>query len=263
MWPRRGSVASTVASARSGLGLLRPPRAPGCWDACVSYRLSRAPACCGPRARSPTWRTCGWPTSTCATWAQHQGELSSLPAAPRRPALEHYTLAEVTTGRVEWFLAKQAKVSPSQAKQTRTMLNMLFGYALRHDAIARHPVEGTSRLRRAKTRPQALSLDQRCDPRGSRKVALRAWSPRAQAGRPGPGHHRSPARHRHAPRGGARPLALRHRGRSDRDDRQGQRHRRATQRERNCAPASTQDRRLHQTHPCPRVRGRRAAATYP
>jgi hypothetical protein len=61
-----------------------------------------------------------------------------------RPAFEHYVLAEVTTGRVEWFLAKQAKVSPSQAKQARTMLNMLFAYALRHDAIARNPVEGTS-----------------------------------------------------------------------------------------------------------------------
>ena len=38
-----------------------------------------------------------------------------------RPAFEHYTLAEVTTGRVEWFLAKQAKVSASQAKQARTL----------------------------------------------------------------------------------------------------------------------------------------------
>jgi len=77
-----------------------------------------------------------------------------------RPAFEHYTLAEVTTGRVEWFLARQAKVSPSQAKQTRTLLNMIFGYALRHDAIARNPVEGTSQLRRAKATPQALSIDQ-------------------------------------------------------------------------------------------------------
>ncbi|MDQ4115094.1 MAG: hypothetical protein M3306_28985 [Actinomycetota bacterium] len=59
-----------------------------------------------------------------------------------RPAFEHYMLAEVTTGRVEWFLASQAKVSPSQAKQSRTMLNMLFGYGLRHDAIARNPVRG-------------------------------------------------------------------------------------------------------------------------
>jgi integrase len=77
-----------------------------------------------------------------------------------RPAFEYYTLAEVTTGRVEWFLAQQAKVSPSQARQTRTLLNLLFGYALRHDAIARNPVEGTSQLRRAKAVPQALTIDQ-------------------------------------------------------------------------------------------------------
>ena len=42
-----------------------------------------------------------------------------------RPAFEHYTLAEVTTGRVEWFLARQANVSPSQARETRTLLNLL------------------------------------------------------------------------------------------------------------------------------------------
>lgn len=97
-----------------------------------------------------------------------------------RPAFEHYTLAEVTTGRVEWFLARQAKVSPSQAKQTRTLLNMLFGYALRHDAIARNPVEGTSQLRRAKTTPQALTIDQIT---AIRKAAA-GW--RTEPGLPGP-----------------------------------------------------------------------------
>lgn len=97
-----------------------------------------------------------------------------------RPAFEHYALAEVTTGRVEWFLAKQAKVSPSQAKQTRTMLNLLFGYALRHDAIARNPVEGTSQLRRAKATPQALTLDQIA---AIRKAAA-SW--RTEPGLPGP-----------------------------------------------------------------------------
>jgi hypothetical protein len=65
----------------------------------------------------------------------------------------------VTTGRVEWFLAKQAKVLAPQAKQTRTFLNMLFAYALRHDAIARNPVEGTSQLRRTKATPQAQTID--------------------------------------------------------------------------------------------------------
>ncbi len=97
-----------------------------------------------------------------------------------RPAFEHYTLAEVTTGRVEWFLAKQAKVSPSQAKQTRTLLNMLFGYALRHDAIARNPVEGTSQLRRAKATPQALTIEQIA----AIREAAAKW--RSEPGLPGP-----------------------------------------------------------------------------
>ncbi len=97
-----------------------------------------------------------------------------------RPAFEHYTLAEVTTGRVEWFLAKQAKMSPSQAKQTRTMLNVLFAYALRHDAIARNPVEGTSQLRRAKATPQALTDDQIA----AIREAAAKW--RCEPGLPGP-----------------------------------------------------------------------------
>ena len=98
-----------------------------------------------------------------------------------RPAFEHYTLAEVTTGRVEWFLAKQAKVSPSRAKQSRTLLNLLFGFALRHDAIARNPVEGTSQLRR--TKADAAGADARPDRRdpGGRR-ARGAASP----GLPGP-----------------------------------------------------------------------------
>lgn len=97
-----------------------------------------------------------------------------------RPAFAHYILAEVTTGRVEWFLAKQAKVSPSQAKQTRTMLNMLFGYALRHDAIARNPVEGTSQLRRTRATPQALTIDQIA----AIRAAAAEW--RSEPGLPGP-----------------------------------------------------------------------------
>ena len=147
-----------------------------------------------------------------------------------RPAFEHYTLAEVTTGRVEWFLTKQAKVSPSQAKQTRTLLNMLFGYALRHDALARNPVDGTSQLRRAKATPQALTIEQIAAIREAAvHVAKRTGSPRPQARRPGSGHHRGPARHRHAPRRGAGTPPLRHRGPACRDDRQRHRHRRAAQ----------------------------------
>ena len=96
-----------------------------------------------------------------------------------RPAFEHYTLAEVTTGRVEWFL-EAGEGSPSQAKQTRTMLNLLFGFALRHDAIARNPVEGTSQLRRAKATPQALTLEQIA----AIRAAAASW--RSEPGLPGP-----------------------------------------------------------------------------
>jgi integrase len=60
------------------------------------------------------------------------------------------------------------------------MLNMLFDYALRHDAIAPNPVEGTSQLRRAKAIPQALTLDQIA---AIREAAAR-W--RSEPGLPGP-----------------------------------------------------------------------------
>ena len=40
------------------------------------------------------------------------------------------------------------------------MLNQLFNFALRHDAIARNPVEGTSDLKKPKGSPKALTLAQ-------------------------------------------------------------------------------------------------------
>ncbi|WP_124342688.1 site-specific integrase [Cellulomonas algicola] len=77
-----------------------------------------------------------------------------------RPAFEAYTLGEITTGRVEWFLKTQSAISWSRAKHTRTLLNQMFAFALRHDAIARNPVEGTSALTRPKRTVHALTLEQ-------------------------------------------------------------------------------------------------------
>lgn len=77
-----------------------------------------------------------------------------------RPAFQHYTLGEMTTGRVEHFLQREAAVSYSRVKHSRTLLNLLFNFALRHDAIPRNPVEGTSPLARPKGAPQALTLEQ-------------------------------------------------------------------------------------------------------
>lgn len=96
------------------------------------------------------------------------------------PAFESFTLGEITTGRVEWFLKRQAAISESQARRSRTMLNLLFAFALRHDALARNPVEGTSPLKREKRTPRALTLQQVT---AIRSAAAR-W--RTDPGLPGP-----------------------------------------------------------------------------
>jgi len=103
--------------------------------------------------------------------------VSAAPCPPGVRAL-HPRGGDHRPGRV--VPGEQAKISQSQAKQTRTMLNILFGYALRHDAIARNPVEGTSQLRRAKATPQALTLEQIT---AIRKASTK-W--RSEPGLPGP-----------------------------------------------------------------------------
>ncbi len=97
-----------------------------------------------------------------------------------RPFFEHYTLGEITTGRVEGFLRAQAAVSYSRAKHARNILNQLFGFALRQDALARNPLEGTTALAKPKTQVRALSLAQ---VQAIRAAAAR-W--RREPGRKGP-----------------------------------------------------------------------------
>ena len=96
------------------------------------------------------------------------------------PAFKHYTLGEISTSRVEWFLKSQATVSASGARQSRTLLNLLFAFALRHDAVARNPVAGTSPLRRPEGQPKALTLEQIA----SIRTAAAKW--RSEPGLPGP-----------------------------------------------------------------------------
>ena len=68
------------------------------------------------------------------------------------PFFASYSLGELSTGRVEVFLKAELAVSYSRAKRSKTMLSMLFAFALRHDAIPRKPLEGTSNLIRPSTR---------------------------------------------------------------------------------------------------------------
>ena len=77
-----------------------------------------------------------------------------------RPFFENYTLGEISTGRVEHFLKSERRISYSRAKHSRTVLNQLFTFALRHDSMPRNPVEGTSPLAKPKNQVQAMTLEQ-------------------------------------------------------------------------------------------------------
>lgn len=77
-----------------------------------------------------------------------------------RPYFENFTLGEITTGRVESFLKAESSVSYSRAKHARNILNQLFGYALRQDALARNPLEGTTQLVKPKSEITAMTLEQ-------------------------------------------------------------------------------------------------------
>ena len=87
------------------------------------------------------------------------------------PAFEHYSLREITISKVDRFLKAQAKISYARAKQSRVVLNLAFGLALRWEAIGRNPVTGTSRLRKPPPRAKALTHAQVESIRG----AVRSW----------------------------------------------------------------------------------------
>jgi integrase len=97
-----------------------------------------------------------------------------------RPYFEHYTLGEITTGRIETFLKAEAAASYSRAKHSRNVLNQLFSFALRQDALPRSPLEGTSQLTKPKTQVRALSLEQV----QAIRAAAAGW--RREPGRKGP-----------------------------------------------------------------------------
>ncbi len=77
-----------------------------------------------------------------------------------RPAFAHLTLAEESTALVDAFLTAERAQSYSRAKHARTLLNQLVKFALRHDAITRNPVEGTTPIKKPKGAPQALTWEQ-------------------------------------------------------------------------------------------------------
>jgi integrase len=76
------------------------------------------------------------------------------------PSFSKLRLREVTTGRVDHFLKKQAVVSYAHARHSRTVLSLMFNFALRHDAVQYNPVAGAERLKQPRKNVKALTLDQ-------------------------------------------------------------------------------------------------------
>ncbi|TFC96728.1 MULTISPECIES: site-specific integrase [Cryobacterium] len=76
------------------------------------------------------------------------------------PFFEHYTIREVTVGRIEFFLKKQREKSYTRAKHSRTILSMILAFAVRREIIPRNPVKETSRMKKPPHIPKALTTEQ-------------------------------------------------------------------------------------------------------
>lgn len=74
------------------------------------------------------------------------------------PTFGTLAVREVTVGRVERFLREQRSRSYARAKHARTILSMVLAFAVRCEIIARNPVKETSRLKKPKHVPKALTI---------------------------------------------------------------------------------------------------------
>ena len=73
------------------------------------------------------------------------------------PAFRNLTLREIGVARCDHFLKQLAKQSYNRAKQARVVLRLAFGLAVRHEVLARNPVDYVSRLHRPLHTPDALT----------------------------------------------------------------------------------------------------------
>ncbi|MDT0143165.1 tyrosine-type recombinase/integrase [Microbacterium sp. PRC9] len=96
------------------------------------------------------------PSRSEGTKEVYERELNSLVL----PTFQHFTIREITVGRVEHFLKTQHSKSYARAKHSRTILSMILAFAVRREMIARNPVKETSRLKKPKHVPKALTTNQ-------------------------------------------------------------------------------------------------------
>jgi integrase len=72
------------------------------------------------------------------------------------PAFEHFTLREITVGKVERWLTTQRQFSYARAVHSKKIMSLVMGAAVRLDAIERNPVAGTKRIKRPRQTPVAI-----------------------------------------------------------------------------------------------------------
>ncbi|WP_210481098.1 tyrosine-type recombinase/integrase [Naasia sp. SYSU D00948] len=76
------------------------------------------------------------------------------------PFFHSFTVREVTVGRIERFIKLQRAKSYTRAKHSRTILSMVLAFAVRREIIPRNPVKETSRMKKPKHTPKALTPEQ-------------------------------------------------------------------------------------------------------
>jgi integrase len=88
------------------------------------------------------------------------------------PAMQGFTLREITVGKVDRFLKSLASnKSYSMAKQAKVVLSLAFALAVRYEAVARNPVRETARLRKPPSQALALTTGQV----EAIRAAVRGW----------------------------------------------------------------------------------------
>ena len=133
------------------------------------------------RAASPSWQRCGWPTST---------SNGSLRGPSRTTATRFACTSFRRSGTTRSLRSPRAGSSGSSSRKPLSPLAgptiadpaqpLFFGSALRHDAVSRNPVAGTSPMRHLKSPPKALTLEQIA----AIRAAAKGW--RTQPALPGP-----------------------------------------------------------------------------
>lgn len=110
-------------------------------------------------------------TDLAAAWVEHMQNDATLSDGTKEvyereltslviPTFQHFTLREITVGRVERFLGVQQAKSYARAKHSRTVLSMVLAFGVRREIITRNPVRETARLKKPKHVPKALTAEQ-------------------------------------------------------------------------------------------------------